>query len=115
MYISELPIVIVRNLLFTVIIEILISLFFGYRKKDLLNVLLVNFLTNPLLNSTVVAINFFGGLKYRNISLIILEILVVVIEGNIYQKYLINRKINGYLLSLILNLSSFGIGLLINK
>ena len=32
-----------------------------------------------------------------------------------YQKYLNNKKINGYILSLILNIASYGIGLLINK
>ena len=54
-------------------------------------------------------------LKARNIALIILEVLVVFVEGFIYQKYLKKRNINGYLLSLLLNISSYGLGLLINE
>ena len=115
MFISDLPKVMLISLTITIIIEVGISLVLGYRKRDIINILLVNILTNPLLNSVIVAINYYYGLKARNISLIILEILVVLCEGFIYQKYLQKRKINGYLLSLILNISSYGLGLLINK
>ena len=115
MLISDLPKVMLISLTITLIIEISIAFILRYRGKDLLNVLLVNVLTNPLLNSSIVAINYFYGLKARNIFLYIFEILVVIVEGAIYQKYLEKRKINGYLLSLILNASSYIIGLIINK
>ena len=115
MLINDLPIVMIRSLLITIIVEITIAIILKYRKKDLLNILLVNILTNPLLNSLTVYINFYYGLTIRNISLIIMEILVVIIEGMIYQKYLGKRNINGYMLSLILNISSYCCGLLINK
>ena len=114
MFIHDLPMVMLRCLILTIIIECGIALVIGYRKKDLLNVLLVNVLTNPLLNSVIVYINVYYGLKYRNIALYLLEILVVIVEGFIYQKYLDNRKINGYILSLILNISSYVIGLIFN-
>ena len=114
MLINELPKVMAISLACTVIIEVTIAFILKYRKKDLVNVLLVNILTNPLLNSLLVGINYFYGLKARNISLVILEILVVLVEGFIYQKYLERRKINGYLLSLILNIASYGIGQIIN-
>lgn len=115
MLINDLPIVMLISLLCTLTIELGIAYIFKYRGKDLINVLLVNILTNPLLNSIIVAINYYYGLKTRNISLIILEIMVVLIEGFIYQKYLDRRRINGYLLSLLLNVSSYLIGLLINE
>ena len=115
MLVSDLPKVMLISLTCTLIIEISIAFILGYRKKDLLNVMLVNILTNPLLNSSVVAINYYYGLKARNISVYILEVLVVLIEGFIYYKYLERKKINGFLLSLILNIASYGIGLLINK
>ena len=115
MLISDLPKVMLISLITTIVIEIIIAFILGYRKKDLVNVLLVNVLTNPLLNSIIVAINYYYGLRYRNIALIILEILVVIIEGYIYQKYLYKRKLNGYLLSLILNLASFLLGKIINN
>ncbi len=113
--INDVPIVILKSLCFTIIIEELIAFILKYRRKDLLNVLLVNILTNPLVNSITLMVNYYYGLKYRHIALIILEILAFLIEGRIYQKYLIRKKINGYVLSLILNISSFVIGLLINK
>ena len=115
MTIQDLPKVMVISLTCTLVIEVLFAIILKYRGKDLINVILVNILTNPLLNSVIVAINYYYGLKARNISLYILEVLVVIVEGFIYQKYLNRRKINGYLLSLILNIASYGIGLLINK
>ena len=115
MLINDLPKVMLISLTCTLIIELGIAFIIKYRGKDLINVFLVNVLTNPLLNSIVVAINYYYGLKARNISLIILEIVVVIVEGLIYQKNLERREINGYLLSLILNVSSYVIGLLINE
>ena len=115
MLISDLPKVMIISLICTIIIECGLAFILRYRGKDLLNVLLVNILTNPLLNSCIVAINVYYGIKARNISLYILEVLVVIVEGYIYQKYLNRKKINGYLLSLILNIASYGLGLIINK
>ncbi len=115
MLINDLPKVMLISLTCTLVIESCVAFVLKYRGKDLINVFLVNVLTNPLLNSIVVAINYYYGLKARNISLIILEIIVVIVEGLIYQKNLERRKINGYLLSLILNVSSYVIGLLINE
>ena len=115
MLISDLPKVMIISLTLTLIFELGMALILKYRGKDLVNILLVNILTNPLLNSVTVAINYYYGLKARNIWLIILEILVVIIEGFIYQKYLTRRKINGYLLSIILNITSYGLGLIANS
>ena len=114
MLISDLPKVMLISLTITLVIELSFAFILKYRGKDLINVLLVNILTNPLLNSVTVAINYYYGLKARNISVLILEILVVIIEGFIYHKYLTRRKINGYILSLILNIASYGLGLLVN-
>ena len=115
MLVSDLPKVLLISLSCTIVIEVSIAFILKYRGKDLINVLLVNILTNPLLNSSIIAINYFYGLKTRNICLFIFEILVVIVEGFIYQKYLEKRRINGYLLSFILNVASYGLGLLINK
>lgn len=115
MQLNDLPKVMIISLICTIVIEVGLAIILKYRKKDILNILLVNILTNPLLNSIVIAINYFYGLKARNISLYILEILVVIIEGFIYQKYLERKKINGYILSLVLNIASCGLGMLINN
>ena len=41
---------------------------------------------------------------------IIMEIIVLFVEGTIYNKYFKYKKINPYLVSLILNASSYFIG-----
>ena len=115
MLISDLPKVMLISLICTIVIEVSVAFLLHYRGKDLINVLLVNILTNPLLNSSIVAINYYYGLKVRNTCLYIFEILVIIVEGFIYWKYLERKKINGFLLSLILNIASYVIGLLINK
>ena len=106
----------IRSLVITLIDEIFIAIILKIKdKKDLLNILLVNLLTNPLLNAIIIYINVFYSIKARNISLIFLEIFVVFIEGFIYKKVLKYKKINCYLLSLILNFSSYILGTIINN
>lgn len=108
--------VLIVCLLSTIIVEVIVSLLLKVRdKKDILNIILVNIMTNPLLVSITVYINIFYGLKYKNIIIYPLEILVVLVEGLVYKRYLKYKKINPYLLSLILNISSYLIGLFINR
>ncbi len=116
MRINDLPMIMVKCLLCTIVIELVIAFICGLRKKkDFLNVLLVNVLTNPIVVSLpiLLAINF--GFKWRVISLIVLEIITVITEGFIYSKVLDFKKINPYILSIILNLGSYLIGEVINR
>lgn len=115
MFITDLPKVMLICLVMTIVIECGIAIILGYRKKDLLNVLLVNLLTNPIVSTLPVYFNYYHGLKARNICLYILEVLVLIVEGFIYAKVLKRKKINGFLLSLILNASSYFLGLLLNE
>ena len=105
--------IMIRCLILTILIETSIGYIMGYRKKDLLNILLVNVMTNPLVTSVPVYFNFFYGVMCRNIVLLILEVLTIIIEGIIYKKYLERKKINGICLSLLLNASSYLIGVII--
>ena len=100
--------------MFTILIEGIIAFILGYRKKDLINIILVNILTNPIVVTISVYFNVKYGLFERNTSLIVLEVLTLFIEGFIYYKVLKRRKINPFLLSLILNFSSYFIGIFIN-
>ncbi len=115
MRVADLPKVMIICLVMTIVIECGIALILGYRKKDLLNVFLVNLLTNPVVSSVPVYFNYYHGLRARNICLYILEVVVFIVEGFIYVKVLKRRKINGFLLSLILNASSYFLGLLLNE
>lgn len=114
MRLSDLPFIMARALILTILIEVSVSFILGYRKKDLLNVVLVNIMTNPLVVTIPVYVNVKYGLMPRNIVLLIFELLAVLSEGYVYNKYLDRKKINCYLLSVILNLSSYLFGLIIN-
>lgn len=116
MLINDLPIIMCYCLIITIVLEVSISFILGVRdKKDILNILLVNLLTNPLVTSIPILVLVTIGWKERIIMLIILELLTLFIEGFIYYKTLIFKKINPYLLSLILNGSSYIIGEIINN
>ena len=105
----------VISLILTLIIELGVVIVLGIRnKKDLLLVILVNTLTNPIV------------VYFTNISLIlnsqliliaviaILEISAFLVEGFLLKKYLNNKKIQPYLLSFLMNLISFSGGIIIN-
>ena len=111
MRLSELPYYMGKCLILTILVEVLVAFILGYRKKDLLNVILVNIITNPIVTTIPVYFNVEYGLQERNISLLILELLTLFTEGFIYKKYMDKRNINLYLLSLILNGSSYLLGL----
>ncbi|MBR6133677.1 MAG: hypothetical protein IKQ29_03040 [Bacilli bacterium] len=116
MIINKLPFIMLKCLICTIIIEIVIALILKIKaKKDLINILLVNILTNPIVVSIPVLILFRYGKYYSNITLYILEIITVITEGFIYKKVLKYKKINPYLISLILNLGSYLIGEIINR
>ena len=101
-------------LVLTIIIELLIALILKVKDKyDLLNILLVNILTNPLVVSTVNLVTIYYGMNIGYIYLYTLEFIVVLVEGFIYKKYLNYKRINSYALSLILNVSSYLIGLFV--
>ena len=106
----------IKCLLCTIIIEVSVSQILKIKnKKDILNIILVNILTNPL----VVSIPILMLVKYNYtisiISLVILELLAFITEGFVYSKVLKYKKINPYLVSLILNLGSYLIGEILNK
>ena len=115
MTINEIPYYIARSLILTIIIEVVVGIIIGIRKKkDILNVVLVNMITNPIVNIVPIVLNVYVSLKARTISIYILEVIVLFTEGLIYKKVLNYKKINYFLISLILNLSSYGIGEILN-
>lgn len=106
----------IRSLICTIIIETIIGIILGIRnKKDILLLILANTFTNLIVTSVSFTFNYFYGITIRNISLVILELFALFAEAILYKKYFINKKINPYTLSLILNISSYSIGLIINK
>lgn len=115
MSIDNFPLIMIRCLLLTIAIETIVGLILGIRnKKDIFNIVLVNIVTNPIVVSIPILIYMYFGYKYEIISLYVLEVITVLVEGLIYYKVLKYKKINSFLLSLLLNLSSYLIGELIN-
>lgn len=111
MLIYELPLIMIYCLIITLIIELAVAIIIKIKnKQDILNIVLVNIVTNPLVVSISVYIDFKYGDIYRNICLFMLESFVVLFEGYIYYKYLNYKKTNGYFLSVILNGFSYFIG-----
>jgi hypothetical protein len=108
---NELPIIMLKCLLLTILIECIIGFIIGVRdKKDLLNILLVNILTNPIVVSIPVLVMLKSTPTNRYYCLFILEIVTFLIEGFIYSKVFKYKKINPYIVSLIMNLGSYFIG-----
>lgn len=99
----------------TIVIETLLSFILGVRKKDLFTVILVNVVTNPLVVTIPLYFNIEYGIISRRIVLVILELLTVIVEGLIYKSMLDYKKVNPYILSVILNLTSYLSGIIINS
>ena len=101
----------------TILIEILIALFFGFRsKKQLCIITIVNCITQILLNVILNIINYYSGLYVFRLFYALGEILVFAIEAVIYCTFLkrvSDKKDNSdYILyAFVANGISFVIGL----
>jgi len=82
-------------------------------KKDLLLVILVNILTNPIVVLSYWLIVLNTSLNTTLVK-IPLEIFAVVTEGYIYSKYAVEIK-HPYIFSLAANIFSFSVGVLIQQ
>ena len=97
-------------LLLTVVIEAAAAFALGVRNMQSQSaVLFANLITNPLLNCLLTIVQFYISPGAYYYFLIPLEMIVVMVEGMIYNKF-IELKMNPYLFSLILNLCSYLIG-----
>ena len=115
MNLNLLPYYMVRCLVCTIILEIIIAFILGVRnKRDLLNIVLVQVLTNPVVVSVPILIFILYGFRPYRVVFYSLEVITVIVEGFIYYKVLDYKKLNPFLLSLILNLGSYLIGEVIN-
>ena len=116
MTLDQLPLVMVKCLVLTILIEGIIAVIIGIRdKKDILNIILVNIITNPIVVSLPFVFLIVFGYTYYKISFYILEVITLLVEGLIYYKVLNYKKINPFIISLILNGSSYLIGELLNN
>ena len=114
--IALIPFYMARALLLTIVFETGLALILGVRKKrDIAVVVLAQAVTNPVLVITAVLINFRFDITVYYIALAALEISAVAAEGFIYKSVLDYKKINPFLLSLVLNAFSFTAGQILNS
>jgi len=115
MNLSNLPYYMVRCLVCTILIETIIAFIIGIReKKDLLNVVLVQVVTNPIVVSVPILILMLYGYIPHKVVFYSLEVITVLVEGFIYYKVFNYKKINPFIVSIILNICSYLIGEVIN-
>ncbi len=101
------------SLSLTLIIEIIISFALGIRNKiDIISIVFVNLLTNPLIVFIVNILRSLSNKIVLYIVILILEVLVIIVEGKIFEKVLISKRINGIKLSIINNTTSFVLGVI---
>ena len=100
----------------TLLIELLVALILGIRnKEDMLIVILVNTLTNPVVVFCANCILLLESNLVYNVYVAVVEVLVVMIEWKIYQSFFSERyQHSSFFLSLICNLSSFLFGMIVN-
>lgn len=103
---------IILSLVFTIFVELLISIFFGInKKKDFLYITLVNIITNPITEFINLLVR--DSIFHYQIILII-EVLVIYIEYLFYKRLLKSENINFLYLAILNNVCSYVIGLIFN-
>lgn len=112
-FLSVLALSLVMNLLITWFFELVVALTWGLRSwRALFIVALVNAATNPPVSALMVLLSFTTLGSSSLWFLLILEPLIVLIEGGIYQRTL-PQLARPYLFSLVANLASAVLGMLI--
>ena len=87
------------NLTIVFVVELTLALMFGA----------INIITNPTVVMSMLTISVFCN-KFETVALIVLEILVFLAEGLMFAIYKPFKKNKPYLISFVLNLSSFMAG-----
>ncbi len=102
------------NLLIVFLTELPLACLLGAKNvKKLVTTALINIVTNPAVVLTGLCISMFFS-RWKMPGTFILEALVFITEGFMFSRFDIFEKKNPYLISLVLNFTSFLLGELIN-
>ena len=97
----------------TILIEGIIAFICGLRTvRELSVVVLTQILTNPIVNYALLIIYQKMNAYYYGLYLFVIEIMVLFVETFIYKNCLLTQKISPLRLSILCNLTSFGIGII---
>jgi hypothetical protein len=98
-------------LFLTLVIELAVALILGYRsRRELAVVVLVNFVTHPVLHLILFLNNYLAFLTVNDLTIGIMEICIVFVEWGILCYSFPAKKWKLLLLSFLMNLCSYGLG-----
>ncbi|MBR0112729.1 MAG: hypothetical protein IJM02_03185 [Clostridia bacterium] len=108
---THLPASMALSLILTIIIEGFTAFLLGVRGKDnFICVTLANIVTNPVVVCATFLASYYFGRSVRMPLEYALEIAAFVTEGIIYKKIPVQKKLNPFVFSLILNGVSYASG-----
>jgi hypothetical protein len=99
------------RLVLTIAIEIGVALLFGFKGKELVVILLVNAVTQIILNVILNAVTYYSGQLAAVLLFILGEALVISVETVFYAFYFKTKSVKALLYGIIANLVSCGAGL----
>jgi hypothetical protein len=103
----------VLALVVTIAVEACVACLLGFRtRRHILGVSAINTLTQPTLNYCLVVLGSLG-LDVSQGAVVLLEILVVAVEGGLLVYVFGNPRGRLFLLSLLMNVASFTVGILL--
>jgi len=98
-------------LFLTIVIELAVAFFFGFRKKlEIIAIIFVNLFTNPTLNYLILVNGNFSFFKINSLIIVLLEIMVVLIEWKLLAFALPEKSKKILTLSLVMNFCSYVVG-----
>lgn len=101
-------------LFLTIVIELFVALLFGFTKKyEILTVILVNIITNPVLNYLLLLNSYFSIIKSNFLFTLFLECIVVLLEWQLLVFVLEKDSKKMFLLSTVMNFCSCTLGIFI--
>lgn len=101
-------------LFLTIIIELAVAFFLGFRKKlEIITIVFVNLLTNPILNYLLLVNDHFSFFKSSLLIILFLEVIIVLIEWKLLVFALQENSKKLLALSLVMNFCSYIAGVLI--
>ena len=106
--------ILVRNLTIVLLTEPFLGIIFGAKtERKIITVILVNIITNPAVVLSALSLTIFFN-RAEDIGLLFLELLAILVEGFMFQKFKTFDNKNPYLISLVVNMVSFTAGKIIN-
>lgn len=106
----------IKSLVLTLIIELIVSVLLGIRGKENIKVIVcANTCTNPVVVYVSNCVSLLNNDILYSIVVAILELLAVLVEFILYKKFLNFDKISPLVISLVCNVISFGIGIIISN